>query len=228
MEHMKSLIADGVYKAGDKIPTEQQLAQDLGVGRSSIREAIKVFSYLGITESVASRGTFISDRTKIASEMLTWTLLLGHDEVENIIEFRGAVELWSFIQLTALHRSDPAKAEGYILRLKAELEQMQKAIDSLSRRQLISADYDFHQIIIEASENELFLSLYDVLRSFMMHEIEKTHNQYMLPQKIVDEHTVLLDAIKSGDIVTAEHAYRNHIENIKNLVKPAENQATVS
>ena len=57
-----------------------------GVGRSSIREAIKIFNYLGIMESKAALGTFISERSNISREALTWALLLGKETRDTDIE----------------------------------------------------------------------------------------------------------------------------------------------
>ena len=59
MGEMRNLIASGAYVPGDRIPTEKELAERFGVGRSSIREAIKIFNYLGILSSKAALGTFV-------------------------------------------------------------------------------------------------------------------------------------------------------------------------
>ena len=68
MEQIKELIASGKYKPGDKLPTEHELAEKFGIGRSSIREAIKIFNYLGVLKSKAAKGTFLSDRGNISAE----------------------------------------------------------------------------------------------------------------------------------------------------------------
>ena len=71
MDQIKELIASGEYKPGDKIPTEMELAKDFGLGRSSIREAIKIFNYLGVLESRAAIGTIVRERSQISTEALT-------------------------------------------------------------------------------------------------------------------------------------------------------------
>ncbi|MFP4178820.1 MAG: FadR/GntR family transcriptional regulator [Spirochaetaceae bacterium] len=219
MDHMKQLIADGVYSPGDKIPTEQELAQELGVGRSSIREAIKIFNHLGVMESKSALGTFICERSKISKEALTWALLLGDDEIDEVIEMRGAIELWSFIRLTLLNHTQPEVVKPQMDRLADELENMQKAVDTNSEEKLIEADYNFHLNIIRGGNNTLFLELYKVLRSFMIHEIKKTQDKNKRPDITLKEHQTLLEAIRSGDIVTAEKAFIDHINNIKALSK---------
>lgn len=76
MQRIKDLISSGKYSVGDKLPTEHELAQRFGIGRSSIREAIKVFQYLGILETVVPKGTFICRSSNMISEFFTWSALL--------------------------------------------------------------------------------------------------------------------------------------------------------
>ena len=92
MAEIRRLIASGAYAPGDKIPTEKELAESFGIGRSSIREAIKIFNYLGVLESRAALGTFVRDRSNISSEALSWSLLLGSDELYEMIDLRGGME----------------------------------------------------------------------------------------------------------------------------------------
>ncbi len=218
MDRIRELIAAGTYAPGDRIPTEQELAAMFGVGRSSIREAIKIFNYLGIMESKAALGTFISERSNISQEALTWALLLGKDDVEMLIEVRGAIELWSFIRITVAYRSDPSSAAALIGSLEEVLTRMETAIAAGDHDGIIKADYDFHDLIITGSGNRLFKELYEVLRSFLMDEIRKSQAHYTDRSVILSEHTNLLRAITSGDVGIAEACFTRHIENIKSLI----------
>lgn len=94
MEQIKELIASGHYKPGDKIHTEAKLAERFGIGRSSIRQAITIFNYLGVFKSKASQGTFVQERAQISIEAITWSLLLGEDELEEMVDLRGSIKLW--------------------------------------------------------------------------------------------------------------------------------------
>jgi len=219
MDHLKKLISDGIYAPGDKIPTEQELAQEFGVGRSSIREAIKIFNYLGVMESKSARGTYICKRAHISTEAITWALLLGNDELESIIELRGAIELWSFIRLTMLNKTEPEKVAESIIQLEKQLTKMETVIaENGNKDKLIDADYDFHFEIIKGGNNPLFIELYQLLKTFMINEIKKTQDKYTSTRKIFEEHHVLLEAVKSGNIQKAEETYIDHISNIKNLM----------
>jgi DNA-binding FadR family transcriptional regulator len=65
MDQFKDLIASGQLRPHDKIPTESELAQMFGIGRSSVREAIKIFQYLGILEASPRKGTFVATTQRL-------------------------------------------------------------------------------------------------------------------------------------------------------------------
>lgn len=218
MERLKELISSGAYGPGDKLPTENELAAQLGVGRSSIRETIKVFNYLGVLESKSAKGTFVCSRSSISREALTWAFLLGKDDIEMIIDLRAAIELWSYLQLTIRCREAPDSTVSILSDLQGLLDTMSRALANKDSGAVIQADYDFHRHIIVGVSNTLFVDFYDLLRSFLLKEIEKSQNQYIDRFKILDEHKELLKAMVSGDIQAAESAFLSHINNIKNLL----------
>ena len=222
MERLKDLISSGVYKPGDKLPTENELAAQLGVGRSSIRETIKVFNYLGVLESKSAKGTFVCSRSSISREALTWAFLLGQDDLSMIIDLRAAIELWSYLQLTINFGKAPESLASTLFSLKSILEGMGRAIADSDSAAVIQADYDFHRLIVSGVSNSLFLDFYDMLRAFLFKEIEKSQGTYADRSMILAEHRDLLAALVSGDPGTAETAYLSHIDNIKKLlgVKP--------
>ena len=132
MEQIRDLIASGQYNVGDKIPTEGELAEMFGLGRSSIREALKVFNYLGILESKAALGTFVSDRTNVSSEALSWAILLGKNELYEMVEIRGALENWTLLKLSQEAVSEP----GILEELADELEQGSPGIEICNRKEI--------------------------------------------------------------------------------------------
>ncbi|MCX7027742.1 MAG: FadR/GntR family transcriptional regulator [Spirochaetes bacterium] len=218
MDRLKELISSGVYKPGDKLPTEKELAAQLHVGRSSIRETIKTFNHLGVLESKSAVGTFVRSRSSISREALTWAFLLGEDDIEMVLDLRAAIELWSYLQLTMRFRESPDSIAPILSNLKTILEAMRRGIDSGEAPAVIQADYDFHYCVIASVSNTLFVDFYDMLRSFLLKEIEKSQNMYTVRSQILAEHTELLNALVSGNPETAESAFLSHIANIKNLL----------
>ena len=218
MDQLKELIASGQYKPGDKLPTESELAAQLGVGRSSIRETIKVFNYLGVLVSKSAKGTFVGSRSSISREALTWAMLLGQDDIDMLIDLRGAIEIWCFLQLTIRQHEAPEKTKDVLVDLDMILAAMGKALDANDASGVVQADFDFHKRIISSVSNQLFTDFYDTLRAFLFKEIEESQGEYQDRSKILREHEELAAAIRSGNIEQAASVYMAHIENIKNLL----------
>jgi GntR family transcriptional repressor for pyruvate dehydrogenase complex len=215
MEKIRQLISSGQFKAGDKIPTESEMAEMLGIGRSSIREAIKVFNYLGVLDSQTAKGTFVCDRSSISAEALTWSILLGRDDYYDLIDTRGAIETWALVSLAELHRKDAAAAAPHVAELEAQIGRMRAAISTEDREELARADYDFHATVIAGVGNALFNSVYGVLRAFMYEEIEKSHQDFTDISTIIEEHQEFVEAVRSGDSSRAMETGRQHVHSIK-------------
>jgi GntR family transcriptional repressor for pyruvate dehydrogenase complex len=218
MERLKELISSGAYGPGDKLPTEAELAAQFGVGRSSIRETIKIFNHLGVLESKSAKGTFVCGRHAISREVLTWALVLGRDDLEMIIDLRAAMELWCYLRLTEICRCAPETGAAFLSSLRGTLVSMSSAVAAGDSLGIVNADYDFHGKIIEAGANALFVDFYDILRSFLLEEIEKCQSTYSDWAMSVTEHEELIAAAESGDAFLAVQAYVKHIENVKNLL----------
>ena len=215
MERVRELIASGRFSVNDQIPTESELAQMFGIGRSSIREAIKVFNYLGILESRKAKGTFVCDRTNISKEALTWSILLGNNDMYEIIEMRESIEMWCLTALTEKYSRNPEERQNIIEALEREVKKMKVAIDTGSIESLVEADYSFHSSIIVGSGNTLFTSIYNVLENFMLEEIKATYETFTDISLIVEEHQEFIDAIKSGKVSQVQSILVKHINLIK-------------
>jgi GntR family transcriptional repressor for pyruvate dehydrogenase complex len=215
MDKIRELIASGRFKTGDRIPTEGELAEMLGIGRSSIREAIKVFNYLGVLDSQTAKGTFVCERSRISAEALAWSILLGQDDYYDLIDTRGAIETWSMVSLAKKFAEDPRSADAHLKSLETQIQRMRRAVEESGMEELANADYEFHHSIIDGSENRLFTAVYNVLRAFMYEEIEKSHRDFSDLSTIVQEHQEFIDAVKTGDPCAAQIVVRKHIESIK-------------
>lgn len=218
MEQVKELIASGNLKPGDQIPTEQELAKNFGVGRSSIREAIKVFTYLGIFESQTRNGTILCEHSRISAEALTWSFILGHDDFKNLMEVRKAIELEAWFTLCEEAKTDPVKVRSVVDALRSEVVCMEKAIETKADSELVEADFRFHQAVVSASRNSLFISLFDTLKSFTCEEITRSNIQRNYSPAIVSEHCEMIEALEKADPLLIMRLFRIHISNAINRV----------
>lgn len=215
MEQLKALVASGELKPGDKIPTETELAEMFGIGRSSVREAVKVFQHLGILASAPRKGTFVCDYSNVSTEALTWAFLLGRSEIFELVTLREVIEQRCLEELTGRVRDTPVAVQETLQALQAELEKMRRALAAGSIDEQSAADYDFHGIIIGSVGNQVFIGIYQTLGAFMREEIRKTSLSEAGRIAAVSEHQRLLEAIRTGDTERALDAYREHLSSTR-------------
>lgn len=218
MERMKELIASGQFKVHDKLPTEQELANMFGIARNSVREAVKIFHYLGVLESQTGRGTYVCDRGKISSEALTWSILLGENDFVELIQLREALEQFGLRSLVESYRQNPESAGGVMAELEKVIEDIKAAVEQQDLEALIQADYRFHGAIIAASNNSLFTAIYRTLRAFMHEEIKKSLQNVNI-QKSIREHKEFIEVIKTGDMDRTLEVHRKHIRWIRDKLR---------
>jgi GntR family transcriptional repressor for pyruvate dehydrogenase complex len=175
MESMKEIFASGQFKVNEKIPTEQELANMFGTARNSIREAVKIFQYLSVLDSQTGRGTYVRDRAKISSEALSWWILLGGNDLLEMIHLHSVLEQEGPRRLAALREEKLADLNPFLEALKNEVDNMKRAVQGMDLEALIQADYAFHGTIIGGSGNFRFTAISHTPRSFMHKEIKKTY-----------------------------------------------------
>jgi len=213
MEQIKTLIATGELKPGDKIPTENMLAEQFGTGRSTIREAIKIFEYLGVIESNTRTGTYVCDYSNISTEALTWSILLGKNELFELVDLRRIIEQRALSLLIQKAEDDKKFLDGLLFELESVVGEMEKAVNSSAMADLIATDYNFHASIINASGNNVYINIYQTLKSFMHEEIEKTNKEDTVVSTVVNEHRAIVEAVRKKDLTAALNALDTHINN---------------
>src|SRR5437763_5915672 len=93
VEQIADLIARGALKPGDRIPSEKQLCEKFGVGRTSVREALRSLAVMGVLEAHMGDGTFVSGNAgRFLERSFQWGLLLNSKVVEDLIETRLMLE----------------------------------------------------------------------------------------------------------------------------------------
>ncbi len=219
MDQIKDLIASGQLKPHDRIPTETELAQMFGIGRSSVREAIKIFQYLGILEASPRKGTFVCDYTNVSTEALTWSILLRKNDIYELVALREVIEEHAVGDLADRVAADPERACPTVAALREVIAGMQDAVAASSIEDIVHADYEFHRLIIESCANTLFSSIYETLRAFMQEEMRKTNLLDSAQLNLVAEHEAILTGIASGDSRRAQSAFRVHIDDVRRQLR---------
>ncbi len=219
MARLKELIASGQYHPGDRLPTEQELAQEFGVGRSSIREAIKVFQHLGVVDARAAKGTFLRDRANISSEAITWALLLGNDDLKDVLELREALEKICFARLSAAVVSGDNEAQLTLQQLDEQVEAMSRAAAARQIDLLVEADYRFHGHILDAGGNRLFRAIYASLHAFMSEEIRSTYTNMEDLEEVARDHREIVQTLRDTAPQNSRKRHEEHFERTRRLLK---------
>jgi GntR family transcriptional repressor for pyruvate dehydrogenase complex len=178
IKHLKS----GELKPGDKLPTEREMSQMFGVGRSSIREAVKGLVLSGYLESAQGKGTFV--RKDISANDLTLKDLQNALAAERIIEL---MELREILECNAVKlAADRANSED-MRRIQEALNHMRECKEDVKR--FYDPDFDFHVAIAEATHNEMIGEIMKLI-------VEKSHEHYdkFMPDRLCPPEEAILTA----------------------------------
>jgi len=206
-EQIGAMIADGQLKPGDRLPTEPELMEQFGVGRSTLREALKSLAMAGLIETRRSTGTFVSETyTGFLSNNLKWTTIFGDRELQDIIEVRYALETQT--AYLAAERATTAQKE--------KLDQLfVKMVNAQDPDRSTEYDTAFHITIAEASRNPLLASLVLSIRNLIHDYIRLGYVKQGYGQVDSDENTTqhhpILEAIRAGKPEEAQQAMLNHL-----------------
>jgi GntR family transcriptional repressor for pyruvate dehydrogenase complex len=178
IQHIKS----GELKPGNKLPTERDMSQMFGVGRSSIREAIKALVLSGYLESSQGKGTFIRKDLPISD--MTLSNLQHTLAAEQIIEL---MELREILECNAVKLAAERANSEDIRRIKEALKRMQDC--KADFKKFYAPDFDFHVAIAEATHNEMICET-------MKQIIEKSHESYekFMPDRLCPPEQAILTA----------------------------------
>ena len=196
---------------GDKLPSERELAETLGVSRSSIRDAIRSLELMGMVEPRQGAGTIVRE---ISSESLVNPLANAikrkEDLIGELLDFRKMLE--PQLAARAATRASPD-----------EIAEMEDILDRQDRKlrageSAIAEDSEFHYAIALASGNSIVLKVLDTLMDLLRDSRERSLQEEGRPQKSLAGHRRILTAIKRRDIDGAKAAMRRHIENVEQIV----------
>jgi len=196
---------------GDKLPSERELAETLGVSRSSIRDAIRSLELMGLVEPRQGAGTVVLElSTDSLVNPLANTLKRKEELIGELLDFRKMFEP-SLAARAATHASDEeiAEMEEILERQERKLRQGESAI---------AEDSEFHYSVALASRNSVVFKVLDTLMDLLRDTRERSLQIEGRPQKSLAGHRRILMAIKRHDAEAAKAAMRRHIEDVEEIV----------
>lgn len=203
-QQIMDLIANGDLKPGQMLPTERDLCLNFGASRSSLREALRCLSIVGVLNARVGEGTSVAvNGEKFLGKVMEWRLVTEKHEIVSLMEVRKALE-----GLSASSAARRATKEN-IETLEQLLVEMKRATNDPKAFGVL--DLEFHIELAKASGNSLVRDLVSMIRSQLARALTKV---LPLPNALplsYQEHSAVVEAIKREDPTAANEAMQEHL-----------------
>lgn len=196
-ENIRQAIIDGTFSPGERL-MEIQLADEMGVSRTPVREAIRKLELEGFVVMIPRRGTYVAD--------------ISIKDITEIYEIRSCLdELAAGLAAERITVEELSVLNNYLMEIRQHV-----ANDDIEK--VIEVDTAFHDVLYTASRNGRLVSIINNLREQLtiIRGRSMSHPGRLI--ETMDEHRNLVDAIAAGDVERAKHAARVHIENAEHTL----------
>ncbi|MCF6092943.1 FadR family transcriptional regulator [Microaerobacter geothermalis] len=205
--HINQIIIDDNLKPGDKLPSERELSDRLGVGRSSVREALRALELLGLITTRRGEGTFIQhSSTHRLVEILAFYILRDDKSKMDLMEMRKIIE-GDAVRLAAHRINEEQISQMEQVLLRGEKRWMETGVIPSEE------DYLFHRLIAVSSGNTLLLRIWEPIAQFSKTIREESLSRTGRPEYSLKEHREILEAIKERNENKAYEKMKTHLEN---------------
>ncbi|ASR39711.1 hypothetical protein BAY61_27470 [Prauserella marina] len=217
LAQIEQRILDGRLRVGEKLPSERELVEALGVSRTSVREALRALEAMGIIEanvgSGRDAGSIVAGRSTAAlSNLLRLHMALAQTSITDLVEIRVQLER------NAASMAAERRTANDIAYLRSLIESMR--VEKLEYQEFNELDTEFHVSIARTSRNalasDLMQALRDAVKSEMTVVFERLPDWPSVAAKLVGEHEDILRAIEKGDGTAAADLVDAHINGFYN------------
>lgn len=210
VRQIEQLILRGILQPGERLPSERDMAEKLGVSRPSLRDAIADLAERGLLTSRAGSGVFVAEVLGSAFSPALIQLFATHDEaVFDYIAFRRDMEGMAAERAARLGSETDLRVIATIFQ---KMEAAHQKRDPTDEAQL---DAEFHMAIIEASHNVIMLhmlrSMFDLLRQGVFYNRQVMFKNRMTREQLLDQHRAMNTAVQARDPAAARAAVEAHL-----------------
>jgi GntR family transcriptional repressor for pyruvate dehydrogenase complex len=218
---MVTHLIRGDWQPGERIPPERELCAQLGVGRASLREALKALEIMGMIETRVGDGTYACERSTFLSRPLMWAIISScKSEAQELVDARRLIE----VELAGLaaERATTADLQEIGKHLE-ELEKMstragEKRIHQADLDRFLRADIGFHLAIAEASHNNILKNALLLIRNLLQHWIADTARDEDALANTLEQHQQIFMAIAKKNQLAARSAMMHHLQQIPSFL----------
>lgn len=208
------LILQGILRPGERLPSERELSERLGVSRPSLREAISELQDRGLLTSRAGSGIYVAEVLGSAFSDALVKLFASHEEaVFDYVSFRRDMEG------LAAERAARLGSDTDLRVIQTIFDKMEAAHKKRKPDDEAQLDADFHLSIIEASHNVIMLhmmrSMYQLLREGVFYNRQMMFKQRTTRDTLLDQHRAINDALQARDPAGARAAVEAHLDYVR-------------
>jgi DNA-binding FadR family transcriptional regulator len=208
-QQLLTQIEVGSFRATGKLPTEAALAQEFGVSRTVIREAISRLKNEGVVEPRQGSGVFISEHAAIRPLRIDYAEAVDAKSLPHLLAVRRAIE--AEVAAEAARRRTDADMDAIDATLRAIDEAVGQGRDG------VAEDLAFHRALADVTGNPYFLKTLDFLNQYLEAGMKVTRGNEAarddFSRQVRDEHAAIVAAIRAGDPMAARNAACTHIYN---------------
>jgi len=209
-DYIKQYILEHDLKPGDALPPEGQLVEDLGVGRSSVREAVKSLQSVGIVDVRQGNGLYVRE---LNFDPILETFLFGMQFDPDTLAELLQIRIW--LEVAVIGDAVEHIGADEIAKLELLLAEWEKRIQA--SEEYSDLDETFHEIIYGVLDNQTLMKLFSVFWvSFTSLEKEVTRDPD--PENVLAFHRSILDAIKTRDPARVRRQLMQHFEHVKERI----------
>lgn len=231
-EKLETMIVEGIFKPGDSLPPERQLARDFSVSRASLRQALSVLESRGLILSRQGGGNYVCDVVKKSFSDPLLDLIKRHHELKfQVIELRQTLESSAaYFAAKRATRQDKENIQSRLAELKAIIPEKKPVEEA-------KADLELHLAIADAAHNAplslMLRNIYSLLLSEIEENLSLIHQLDINAIKLHGQHEKLVKLIIDGDSEGARRVINEHLELIRDTFrekglnsKPDDGEAT--
>ncbi|MEM8590904.1 MAG: FadR/GntR family transcriptional regulator [Pseudomonadota bacterium] len=217
IEQIELLILRGILRPGERLPSERDLAERLGVSRPSLREALAALQEDGLIETRASAGVYVADVLGSAFSPALIRLFERHDEaVFDYLSFRRDLEG------LAAERAARLASDTDLAVIAAVMEKMEEAHKKRSGDEEATLDAEFHLAIIEASHNTVMLhmmrSMFALLQGGVFYNRQIMFKQRTTRDNLLAQHRAINSALQARNGKAARQAVTDHLSYVESCL----------
>ena len=218
VRQIEQLILRGILRPGERLPSERELSERLGVSRPSLREAVAELCARGLLTTRASAGIFVADVLGSAFSPALQTLFATHEEaVFDYIDFRRDMEGLAAERAARLGSDTDLEIVDTLFR------RMEAAHSKRNPDEEAALDAQFHMAIIEASHNVVMLhmmrAMFDLLKEGVFYNRAVMFRQRTTRDALLDQHRAINTALQARDAPAARAAVEAHLSFVEKALE---------